>query len=193
MEGPQLSAEKLQNLMTQGEQKMKMMQKAVYFAGPSGAGKTTQALLATGATLVASRKKIEEKVPEDTPDDKRKIGNNNIESKTLLPEAFATSSGIYAIDGPGTGDSRSKEHQIANKYYNYRILDSVVEVVFVYVASVNSFDSKASEFLQRIQEFVNMFEDITILEKSFALLITKVRPEDEEDDRKDVNEILNSL
>ena len=107
MEGPQLSAEKLQNLMTQGEQKMKMMQKAVYFAGPSGAGKTTQALLATGATLVASRKKIEEKVPEDTPDDKRKIGNNNIESKTLLPEAFATSSGIYAIDGPGTGDSRS--------------------------------------------------------------------------------------
>ena len=64
-------------------------------------------------------------------------------------------------------------------------------MVFVYVASVNSFDSKASEFLQRIEEFANMFEDITILENSFALLITKVRPEEEKEERKDVNEILN--
>ena len=35
---------------------------------------------------------------------------NKTQSETILPEAYRTSSGIFAIDGPGTGDSRSKEH-----------------------------------------------------------------------------------
>ena len=59
---------------------MRLMQKAVYFAGPSGAGKTTLALLAKGATLVATRRNVEEKIPEGTLDQERKIGNNNIQS-----------------------------------------------------------------------------------------------------------------
>ena len=146
MEG-QLSAEKLQNLMSLGELKMNQMVKAVYLAGPSGAGKTSFSLLSNGQTLVSSKRSINEKIPDGTPDDQVKIGINVIESKTLLPEAFPTKTGVFAIDGPGAGDSRSKEHKIANQYYNYRILDNVTEVVFVYVSSVNSFDSKASEFL----------------------------------------------
>ena len=81
------------------------MKKAVYLAGTSGSGKTTFALLAGGNTLIATRWEIEEVVPEEL----KKIGNDKTESKTCLPEAFETKSSVYAIDTPGTGDSRSKE------------------------------------------------------------------------------------
>ena len=89
---------------------MTPMKKAVYLAGSSGSGKTTFSLLASGITLLATRREIQENVPEEL----KKIGNDKTESKTSLPEAFKTKSSVYALDTPGTGDSRSKEYQIAN-------------------------------------------------------------------------------
>ena len=63
----------------------------------------------------------------------------------------------------------------------------------MYVTSVSSFDSKCSEFLLRIQEFANLFEDITIFKDSIALLVTKVRPEEEEEERDEIFKALEVL
>ena len=63
-------------------------------------------------------------------------------------------------------------------YFNYRILDCIDEIVFVFVQSFSDFEEgKSMQFRQCISQFAEMFNDVSFLKNSIALYVTKCDPD----------------
>lgn len=97
-----------------------------------------------------------------------------LKSQTRIPVLKRTNDGIYVIDTPGFKDTEGAVQEAVNAFCNFRILQKVEYLKFLFVSKWSDIIGNASLFVQNIQNFVDMYKDVKFLEKGFSMLITRV-------------------
>ena len=82
---------------------------------------------------------------------------------------------VHLYDNPGWKDTEGAEQEIPNSFFIKRLLKLSDNVKFIFVVKEASIVHIYSDFLESMQNFTNMFDDVSFLENSIALCVTQVK------------------
>lgn len=151
----------------------------VLFFGMTGSGKTTTVLFLIDDELQA----VEH--PEGSgkfiiTDKNGKIGNNSVESQTIIPDLMedSASKSVY-FDCPGFQDNRGIKYDVTSAFSIKKLLTFARAVKFVFSIDFDSVQAGAdkSQFHGLLQFVYYLIKDIDKFSNGIAVVVTKTRHE----------------
>lgn len=168
-----------------------IQKKAIMVLGVSGTGKSTLVNYLSNVPLIWKTAKGKSFIELDPQASSLpggfKIGGGST-SETLIPAAYTPPGKDFSfVDTPGFSDTRGMALDIANGYFRAEVANYVTEFKFLLLITQKDLDDRGLDFRRSIKLFSNFLgifdtDDMKNLNKSVAIIVTKVEYDDETDE-----------
>ena len=157
----------------------KPSKQAIIFLGNTDAGKSTLCNYIAGIPLKAINIRVHglviELLNENILEAYSKIGHHTV-SQTTNPIELRDEDGNSIWDAPGFGDSRGANVDIPNCYMIKTLFQNTEKCKIVFVVDQDTVkdQNRSQTFIKRINNIIELFSDVSKIEKSVFLAVTKV-------------------
>ncbi|GBN24043.1 hypothetical protein AVEN_265363-1 [Araneus ventricosus] len=168
------------DLLERGEKEIKFDDKhkdLILILGNTGSGKSTFTQWVAGDNTKMISKETKEGTGEYIIEDRNRIGDTTLKSKTIFPELVidAKTDAAY-YDCPGFSDTEGTSHDIATTYFIKKVVDYSESVKMVFTISHPSVRKGVDrqDFMKLLRHVMDFVKDIEKFKNSIALVATKV-------------------